>query len=683
MKNLWIILLPAVMIMSCNTREDTTVNPGIVYPKDARAVIDMTQPPYNLDNTGEEDCSDALIRALDDMLRPTRDRQKEIEQLLRENPDTVIGFEINAERGVIFPDKLEPSKIFYFPDGTYKISKTIEYTLEDLQNQRGAELNRQIHFQGQSEEGTVFKLVDHAPGFNTGTPRPVINFMKGAHSNIAMSNTFEHITIDVGTGNPDAIGLHYFANNTGAVRNVTIRSSDPEGKGSTGLAILRKPVSGCVLKDISIEGFDTGIEVTEYGIFSVFEHIELSNQRKYGFHVIDNVVSIRNLQSQNKVPAVALTGEYGHVVILDSELTGGNSTHPAIEQSDGVLFARNVKTEGYQQAIQSHQKDVPESHVGEYSSHGVYTLFGDSVVQTLNLPVEETPYPEWPASMDDWACVNDFGAKGDGQHDDTQAIQEAMRSGKKVIYFQPGKYVVDSTIVVPATVERINFMYTDLIAGEHLKTMKGQGAFSVQGENDVPLLIEDLFAWEAWLGSHFLIDHASTRTVILSDLHTQVGSMYFNSVKGGKVFIENVCTTDEYPKRKCFVFNEQQVWARQINPERSDPEIVNNGSDLWIMGFKFESNGTGILTKNGGRTEVLGGVINTYGSAMAPDKSALIVENATMSFISANRGPETQKFNIIVKETQDGETRYFHHADMLHRKGNNIFIPLYQSKRGE
>src|SRR6056297_2773083 len=156
----WILftLFNFLLLISCskNLKDDNPGDENIIYPADAEAVIDMTSPPYNLDNTGKEDCSDAIIRALDDILRPTRDRQKYIEEVVNNHPDTVIGFEINPRVGVIFPDRLEPSKILYFPNGTYKITKKVEYTFTDLQNTRGAELNRQIHFQGQSQNGTIF-----------------------------------------------------------------------------------------------------------------------------------------------------------------------------------------------------------------------------------------------------------------------------------------------------------------------------------------------------------------------------------------------------------------------------------------------------------------------------------------------------------------------------------------------
>ena len=667
-----------VLLLSCKTPPGDPGHPrqNIIYPPGASAVVDMTEPPYNLDNTGKTDCSDAIIRAMDDMLTPTRDRQRLIEEVVKRHPDTVIGFEINPRVGVIFPDRLESSKILYFPDGVYRITKTIEYTIGDLQNTRGAELNRQIHFQGQSESGTVFKLDDHHPGFQEGNEVPVISFMKGKHSNVAMSNSFENITIDIGAGNPGAVGLHFYANNTGAVRHVTIRSSDSNRLGAIGLAVLKGPVSGCLIKDLTVEGFDYGIKVIDFSIFTVFEHIHLHHQRKTGFWLVDNVVSIRGLESLNAVPALQMTGEHGMVCILDGDLKGLDHSRPALVFEGGYGYARNIKTTGYATPLISYKGDrVAEDHIDEFYTHPPCSLFDTGRLYSLNLPVEETPLPAWEENFNEWADVSDFGALADGRSDATTAIQKAMNSGKRVVYFQPGKYLIDSTITIPSTVDRVQFMYTDLIAGEQLRKMAYKGAFKITGESEDPILMEDLFAWEKWNGAHFLVEHASTRTLILSDIHTQVGSQYINTVKGGKVFIENVCTTDEHPKKRCFIFDGQKVWARQINPERSDPEVVIGNSNVWILGFKTEARGTSFQLKQGARVEIFGGVVNHF----SPGKPIVELTDSDLACICATRG--SRELDYIVTETRNGVVRHLMYGELPHRAYPTVYIPLFVSQK--
>ncbi len=567
---------------------------------------------------------------------------------------------------VIFPAHPAESKILYFPSGTYKVSDTICYTFEDLNNTSGNELNRQIIIRGQSERGTIIRLKDNCPGFEAGANKPVFSFMRKFRSNVAMANMFENITISIGSGNEGASGLRYFANNMGAVRNVTIMSEDSQGRGSAGILCDRFNLSGCYFKNITVKGFDYGIQVLPNRMYTVFEHIRLSGQRLAGFLVDENPVSIRDLKSTNSVPGLKLTGVSGHVTLLDSELVNpglsGKDTFqqsknsPAIEHEEGVLFARNVRTAGYTDSIGKFgQTILKETVIEEYSSHGVFTLFENDPKKSLKLPVEETPEISWEQDVNQWLSVNESGAKGDGETDDTAAIQKALESGKRVIYFQPGRYVINGQIRVPKTVERINFMFSDLVAGEKLRAMSDQGTFLIDEFSEKPLIIEDLFAFEEYRGEQYFIDHASKRTLILSDLHTQTGAMYTNSVSGGKVFIENICCTDQFkPNPNCYRFKGQKVWARQINPERANPEVINKGSQLWVLGFKTEGRGTGFHTSGGGSTEVLGGVVNIGGEG----QPFIVNDESNVSVVCAANGwSSTQVFKEFAMEKRNGEEK--------------------------
>jgi hypothetical protein len=48
-----------------------------------------------------------------------------------------------------------------------------------------------------------------------------------------------------------------------------------------------------------------------------------------------------------------------------------------------------------------------------------------------------------------FADVRDFGAIGDGVHDDTTAIQNALDSGKGIVYLPPGTYKTTSDLTIP------------------------------------------------------------------------------------------------------------------------------------------------------------------------------------------------------------------------------------------
>ncbi len=661
---------------------------GLVFPDNCRAIIDVTKAPYYVDNTGKTDCTKQIIKILDDIIATDLDAFRKTVSKLKSNPnpDARINFEVLKIKGrmnVIFAEDLPESRIIYFPDGTYLVSDTISYSYEDMCNilrgVRKFELNRLIHFKGQNKDKVIIKLMDGCKGFEYGSQRPVISFMRGEHSNVAMTNSFENITIDIGCNNPGAVGLVFFGNNTGTVRNVTIKSSDNELRGNTGLAVIHEIVSGCYVKNVEIIGFDYGIKVTPARNFTVFEHISLLNQRKSGFYIYNTITSIHNLYSKNSVPGLRIAGPTAHVVLINGKFEGGGINYPAIEYEMGTLFVRNISSTGYNTPISYCTRQLFKSnYIDEYCSHDVYTLFEKQTKRSLNLVIDETPDIQYENNMSEWTCVNDFGAKGNGITDDTASIQKAMDSGAGIIYFQPGKYLINSTVKIPGTVNRVNFMYCNLVAGNDLKGMSKSGAFAVTGESERPLIMEDLLAWQEFHGYMRLIDHASARTLIMSDLHTQAGAMYFNSVTGGRVYIENVaCTVGGVPYKgvPCFHFKNQTVWARHLNPERSLKQVINDGSVLWVLGFKTEGEGTAYETINGGCTEILGGVVSLGHNKEYP---AIVNDNSNVTAIFSTNGySEQHLFPIAVREIRGDLSCSLEHTRFPVRFVKQYVVPMY------
>jgi len=640
---------------------------NIVFPPQAAAVVDVTKAPYFCDNTGRQDCTTALIRALDDILRPTLLAQQALVAEMEADPRSdyrhPLSMENRKEKGrvlAIFPARLSPSKILYFPNGTYLVSDTVCYSFPDLHNSERNELARQVIIRGQSEGKTIIRLKDDCAGFGAGANKPVFSFNRKTTSTVAMANFFENLTIITGAGNPGASGLRFFSNNTGAVRHVSVISGDPGLAGSVGILCDRSNLSCSFLQHVRVEGFDYGVQVLPHKMNVVIEHLELSGQKKGGVLVDQTPVAIRGLRSRNVVPALLLTDPAAHVALVDSDLRAENGTPgntSAIEQVHGVLFARNVQTSGYAAAVGKLGETLfAGPRIEEYVSHGVYSALPDGSNKSLNLPVEETPQPAWESDPARWVSVNEYGARGDGEADDTAAIQAALNSGKPVVYFQPGRYKLDGQIRVPRTVTRINFMFCDLVAGQRLRAMDGRGTFLVDEFSEEPLLMEDLFAFEDYRGQQYFVEHASTRTLVLSDLHTQIGAMYTNSVEGGKVFLENVACTDEFsPAPNCHRFRGQRVWARQLNPERANPEVLNEGSQLWVFGFKTEGPGTGFHTSRRGATEVLGGVIN-FGGTTIP---FLTNEDSRVSISCAARSRGAEVFTRFAVEKHGGQEKVF------------------------
>ncbi|MFW6286534.1 MAG: glycosyl hydrolase family 28-related protein, partial [Candidatus Sumerlaeota bacterium] len=520
----------------------------IRFPKEAKQIVDVTKAPYHCDPTGKQDCTEALIRALDDIIAVDREGYRETLRQMEDYPFESEGLpEVRKDWGAVYPLSPPPARILYFPKGTYLVSDTVRYTYRDLQNSIGKELDRMIHFRGESESESIIKLKDNCEGFESGAERPVIDFMGGISTNTAMHNFFENLTIDIGAGNPGAVGMVYFSNNSGAIRHVTLRSSDPGGLGQAGFLVRNRNTSCTLLKHLTVEGFDVGVQVLHDRLNVVMEHITVRHQRRFGVHVDRQNVSLRVLISDNTVPALKVTGRAAVVAFLDSELKGGKDTEPAIDLRDGYLFARNIDTEGYGCALrQQGSTEIPQSRIDEFVAGDKIVLFAEENRNSLNLPIEETPEIPWESDHSQWACVNDFGAVGDGRADDTEAIRKAIASGKPVVWFQPGRYLVSDTIDLPASLKRLNFMHGEIATERTFRRRMGAGVFRVNEDAEDPLLIEDLFAMEELRGGVYFIDHASTRTLVLSDLSTVMCSQYKNSVDGGKVIFENVYSMNQF-----------------------------------------------------------------------------------------------------------------------------------------
>ncbi len=407
----------------------------IIYPPEANVILDVTKAPYFLDNTGTKDCTRALVAILDDMAKISIDGMKNVMDVLTEKAKTEKNivlpntFENAVRNGIvfgIFPDPLPPSRIIYFPKGTYLISDTISYSMDNLKNGFGSEMFWRIRMVGESQDETILKLQDHCHGFEYGISRPVVSFMRGHFTNIAMTNFLRNLTIDIGQGNPGAIALEFMGSNCAGVENVTIRSSDPGFRGQVGLSFSRDGATCCHIKNVTIDGFEIGMRFHMDG-YLVCENIHLKNQTAYGISVKDNtVVSIRGLVSENPRPVLHLNGHSAFVVLMDALLKGGNPNAPSIEFIDGQLFLRNIRTEGYQYVLAGayapgwgSRPIVDDKNINEYVSTKVVTLSDHQEKRSLDIKVEKAPIFEMESDFSKWAHPGAFGAVGDGKTDDT------------------------------------------------------------------------------------------------------------------------------------------------------------------------------------------------------------------------------------------------------------------------
>ncbi|HHJ10124.1 MAG TPA: hypothetical protein ENK25_04445 [Bacteroidetes bacterium] len=644
-------------------------------------VLNISKAPYFADPSGKQDCTEAILRALDDVTRCTQLAWRQTLAELEALPDQGVHYlglsaENRKENGILRATthiRLPYLPVIYFPEGTYLVSNTLCYR-HKIVNTYGSEMNQQIRIRGAGVNRTIIRLKDNAPGFGNGECKPVISFMQTENTNVATSNYCEDLTINCGNGNAGAVGLDFFANNTGAVRNVRIVSED--GLGYAGLQLGHSNYSGILIKHVEVEGFNHGLHI-DSGTGTMYAHVEDVNtrgQRVSGITVGAISVSLRNVRTERVPVGLTCTSPIGHTVLVDSYLKGTGSV--GIDRRAGGLYVSNVTLSGFDDA----------RYIDEWVSPRVYGETGGKAMPRL--PVEETPV--YQGNGKGTTGVRRFGAIGNGVNDDSPAIQAALNSGAAEIIFEPGRYLLNNPVVIPASVEHIDFNFCDLVSGLDLKQTNREG-FVIGGDPDAsaapPLFIERLIAWENWCGEHCTFTHASRRTVCFKDMQTQTLPFYRNTVSGGKVFFDNVAATTgakpgTHGHGRCVVsLRGQKVWARQLNPERGEPAILNDGGDLVLMGFKSEGRGIVVHTKNGGRTEVMGGVA-CFGR---PTSSAFVAENAQMRISTTTYGccGANSYYGTAVKDTRKEKTTIIKAEDLPQRPFDDgsrqgYVIPLYK-----
>jgi hypothetical protein len=585
------------------------------------------------------------------------------------------------------------SRILYFPAGTYLVSAPLEW-----RDGKGA-WQPFLTLQGQGRELTVIKLKDGAAGFgDPARPRAVVvtgsglfggpasafaggkDYPSKGEGNEAFRNFIFDLSVDTGTGNPGAVGIDFLANNNGGVINVTIRSGD--GRGSAGLSMTRKWPGPSLIKNVRIEGFDYGVKTahSEYGL--TFEHLVLADQRVAGIHNDRNVLSIRKLTSRNAVPVIQNVSPQGLVVLVEGDFQGGSPEVSAIE-NQGHLYVRELETSGYRSAISESEGQA----VGEFSTSNL----SSAPASSLGLPIKETP-ETGGADLDDWASVTDSsyagGANPFDTRDDTAAIQAALDSGHSTIYFPSagtqgeGRYLVSDTLVVPPHVQRIlglESFVAPSFESRFRDPAQPRPLLRFEGGRSGQVVSLERFRFgrhDVEASGVIWIEHASPRTLVIKHVILGGGDRvgYRGTSGSGPLFLEDFCCSTLQ------LDHTQGVWARQLNTEHPNQvKLENAGTELWVLGIKTERPTVVIQTTEGGRTELLGGLLYPV-QEVPPDLPAFVSIDAHHSLIYAVSAYEpTRNYTIQIQETQDGQTRQLLTEEVPSRDLGSA-IPLYNGQ---
>lgn len=516
-------------------------------------------------------------------------------------------------------------RILYLPIGTYLISKPLAY-----RPGKGFGYN---NLRGYGAGKTIIRLKDQT--FTDATqPQAVLSLGfngkadgKGVHADWFNCNVSD-LTIDCGQRNPGAIGLRFYSNNVGALRDVTIRSEDHVGV--VGLDLGYADQNGpCLIKNVSIDGFATGVATGATVNSQTAEHITITHCSKVGWHNKGQCLSIRGLKVSGT--GTGFISDFGIVALIDSEFTGKGDAAIITRET---LFARNIKTTGYPVAILNRrEKDGPTPNaigpnVTEWVSTGVLTLFPHEKPTALNLPIEETPALKTEDSRQ-WVNIRAFRELNDP--DDSASLQRAIDSGSKTIYLPSGgQYFFSKAVTIHGQTERI----VGLFSGIH--HVGGKGKWIIKPEGITTVFIQDC-------KGQMVIDHAANKTLVVSNGQGMDGVLS----GGGKLFLENVVADWEFKKGS--------AWCRQMNNEREGVHLSNQGANLWILGYKTERGGQLVETLKGASTEIIGGLsYTTTKGKLAP---MFTVQDGNLSVVMGEVCYTGDPYATIVEEKRGNETK--------------------------
>lgn len=529
-------------------------------------------------------------------------------------------------------------RTIYVPAGVYLLSDQLRYGEQ-------ADKKKRTLLIGESRATTVLRLAPNSRGFDDpDNPKVFIHTRKSSQQGEQNMHMYiYHLTIEIDSANPGAIALNFHTNNTGALRDVAVRARYPRG---------HRPLRGIAFDDywfgpgsgryLEVDGFGTGIYIGSAQNHTTIEHVLVRNCG-VGLRLVNNTASVRCLTTESCDLAVQ---NGGHMVLVESSLSGGGT---AAVDNNGVLLCRDLITTGFTRAIASENGGLAGPAVDHFVSSGpAYNWTPDpGMDRTLELPVAESPELPYPDEPSVWTVIGSSGDVG-------QAINDAIGAGATDILLTGG--TISTTVRLRGSVRRIMGYGVRPITC----ATDGTPAFRLEeGESSATIL--ELIYQNYGSNSSVMCEQASPRPLVFR--HGSGGYSASPSAAGGQVFIESVVG---YP----FVFAAIDAWLRDINTEQGGPNhvnLLNDGSRVWILGHKTEDWATKVLTRGGGFTELLGGKYRQNWDASDFERAGIDPDNPPPLFEIENAHASLSfsagGFTDLVRETRDGVTRNFAHAD--------------------
>ena len=387
----------------------------------------------------------------------------------------------------------ERNMTIYFPAGVYTVSDTLEYAFNRAKLKRGSEESpcQMFGARGGPKRAKIV-LAPHSSGFeNPDKPKPIVHIWGQSRDdpsvpqpNISMNNVFFNIDIEIGPGNPGAIGIHHDAAQGSGIEDVTIEAGD----GYAGIVGLQAGGGGT--HHVTVIGGRCGLDASKSkATAAVVSGATFLGQKecavRYGGLETLCLVGCRIVVPQGvKGPAIRGEGSSatnGTMAIVDTEIRF-ESADPAnvAVGSNRSVYLNDVWVHGGGNAVATDDGGRLEGNpagwrrIAEFA-HGVrpprltskwdvqleHVSYVDGKRETSDVVVIGEDGAEPPADLQSRHVWKDcpawespgvvnvkaapYNAKGDGKTDDTAALQRAIDENESV-FFPKGNYNVTKTL---------------------------------------------------------------------------------------------------------------------------------------------------------------------------------------------------------------------------------------------
>jgi hypothetical protein len=143
------------------------------------------------------------------------------------------------------------------------------------------------------------------------------------------------------------------------------------------------------------------------------------------------------------------------------------------------------------------------------------------------------------------------------------------------------------------------------------------------------------------------------RTVVFRSV-SDCDLTFTRRAEGGELFLEDFVTHN-------LKLTKQRVWARQLNVENEGTHIVNDGGQLWVLGYKTERGGTLLETRGSGLSEILGGFsYTTTAGKLAP---MFVTDNSSVFTFFNEVCYNGDPFATLIRETRNGSLKTVHRGE--------------------